>query len=215
MATVNVEEFKPNSFKSKEPQPAKQEREHIKPVVSKDAVVSTKKSLGEKFAETFVAEDAANVKTWLITDVIIPGIKNTILDMLSMMFFGGGSAYHRPGNGSYYNYANKSNVSYGHYASSYSNRYPQPSATTAPVDEKVDYRHIVLRDIRDANAIVEMLWSRIDQYHQVSVAELLDAANLTGKYTDNNWGWTDKRDINVRRIAGGYLIDVAEAVLID
>ena len=71
MATVNVEEFKPNSFKSKEPRPAKVEREHIKPVVSKDAVISTKKSLGEKFAETFVAEDAANVKTWLITDVII------------------------------------------------------------------------------------------------------------------------------------------------
>ena len=211
MATVNPEEFKPNSFKSKEtPKP---EREHIKPVVSKSAVVSTKKSLSEKFAETFVAEDAANVKTWLVTDVIIPGIKNTILDMLSMMFFGGGSSYTRR-SGSYYNYANKSNVSYGHYASSYGNR-TQPSNQTAPVDEKVDYRHIVLRDIRDANTIVDILHDRIERYGQVSVADLLDAANLTGKYTDNNWGWTDPRDINVRRVPGGYLIDVAEAVLID
>lgn len=215
MATVNIEEFKPNSFKSKEEPAHTKERERLKPIVSKSAVVSTKKPLSQKFAETFITEDAANVKSWLISDVVIPGIKNTILDMLNMMFFGGGSTYRRGGSyGSYYNYANKSNVSYGHWSSNQQTR-SQPNNMTAPVDEKIDYRHIVLRDIRDANAIVDELWERIDRYNQVSVAELLDLANLTGKYTDNNWGWTDKREIGVRRIGGGYLIDVAEAKLID
>lgn len=213
MATVKPEDFKPNSFKSKEPQVEKSEREHLKPVVSKDAVVTTKKPLSQKFAETFIAEDVGNVKTWLITDVLIPGVKNTILDILNMMFFGGGSSYRR-GNGSYYNYANKSNVSYGHYQ--YGNIRPASSPVSEPMDNgKVDYRHIVLRTLQDANAVVEEMYYRIDKYNQVSIAELLDLVNETGKYTDNNWGWDNKNDIGVRRINGGYLIDVAEAKLID
>lgn len=216
MATVSPEDFKPNSFKSKEEvkAPAPKEREKLKPVVTKGSVVSTKKPLYQKFAETFIAEDAENVKAWVLTDVLIPGIKHTLLDMLYMFFFGG-TNYSRGSNSSYYNYANKSNVSYGHYRYGGVNNDPRQVRDTAPHNGKVDYRHIIVGDINSANAIVDELWHRIDSYGQTSIAELLDLIDETGKYTDNNWGWDDKREIGVRRVNGGYLIDVAEAKPID
>ena len=208
MATVKPENFKSNSFKSREDTQSIDDREKLKPVVNKSAIVSTKKPLYQKFAETFIAEDADNVKNWVLTDVLIPGIKHTLLDMLYMFFFGG-TNYSRGSGGSYYNYANKSNVSYGHYR--YGGISNEPVHAPGPSNSKVDYRHIIVGDIQSANAIVDELWHRIDSYGQTSIAELLDLIDETGKYTDNNWGWTDKREIGVRRVNGGYLIDVAEA----
>ena len=52
---------------------------------------------------------------------------------------------------------------------------------------------------------------RIEEFDQVSVADMLDLMEMTGKYTDNNWGWTNPNDIGIRRVNNGYLIDVAEA----
>jgi hypothetical protein len=44
---------------------------------------------------------------------------------------------------------------------------------------------------------------------------MLDLMEISGKYTDNNWGWTNKGEIGLKRVNNGYLIDVAEAILLD
>ena len=93
MADIDVNSLEPNSHKYKaekanggnKKEPGS--REKVSPIVKRDQVVSTKKPLGRKFAETFMTEDTKDVKSWLLMDVIIPGVKNTILDILSMMFF--------------------------------------------------------------------------------------------------------------------------------
>lgn len=212
MATVKLEDMKSNSFKSKEIRTAPADKK-VTPVVSKNAVVTSKKSLGEKFTETFLTEDMEDVKTWLFTDVIVPGIKNTILDMLGMIFFGGGN-YSR-GHGGRSDYG-RERVSYNSYYRSDRDR----DRRSEPVrgdrhNDKVDYRNIILQRREDAEKVVEEMWRRIDDYDQVSIAEMLDLMEITGKYTDNNWGWTRKSDVGIRRVSSGYLIDVAEARPLD
>ena len=47
-----------------------------------------KKSEVKKFANIFVPEDTENVKSYIVMDVIVPGIKNAIADVVSIMLFG-------------------------------------------------------------------------------------------------------------------------------
>lgn len=218
MAEVKLEDIKPNSFKSKEKKARAvtmgDKHEHVAPVVGKGAVVATKKTLSQKFADTFIKEDVDDVKSWLIQDIIVPGVKDTILDILSMMFFGGGGSYRRGSR------RRGEPVAYdSYYRSEYngrsSSRRESRGSGRHSSGDKVDYRNIVLQRRDDAERVVEEMCRRIDEYHQVSIAEMLDLMEITGKYTDNNWGWTDPRDIGVRRVSNGYLIDVAEAELLD
>lgn len=213
MAEVKLENIKPNSYKSKtQPNAPK-----ATPIVSKDSVISTKKSLGQKFVDTFITEDKEDIKTWLIMDVVVPGIKNTILDMLSMMFFSGkSSGYGRQKN----RYYNSENVSYNsYYKSQYNrNRYTQRGQDDSPQmaqNGKVDYRNIVLKRRDDAERVADEMQRRIVDFGQVSIGDMLDLMEITGSYTDQNWGWTDPRDIGIRRISNGWLIDVPEAQMLE
>lgn len=47
-----------------------------------------KKSEVKKFAGIFVPEDTDSVKSYILTDVVIPGIKNAIADVVSIVLFG-------------------------------------------------------------------------------------------------------------------------------
>lgn len=216
MADIDVNSLEPNShkYKAEKANSGNQDpknSEKVVPIVKRDQVVSTKKPLGRKFAETFMTEDTKDVKSWLLMDVIIPGVKNTILDILSMIFFG--EVDSRRGKGKRRRYDDR--VDYNsYYSGSYSNRERHGSHRKEnsyyDSDDRVDFRNIVLRNRDDAEDLIEEMRHRIKSERSVSVATLLDLVDVPGRYTDNNWGWDDERDIGIRRVSSGYLIDVAE-----
>ena len=74
--------YKPNSHKYKEEQKAANDEKRAEKVVQGKVKVK-KKGEVRKFADVFVAEDAHNVKDYLITEVAIPAIKNTIIDLIT------------------------------------------------------------------------------------------------------------------------------------
>ena len=73
-----MEEYKPNSHKSKETQEAIAEKKVEKVVTG--AVKVKKKNGFEKLAGTFVPDDVDNVKSYIMQDIIVPAIKDVILD---------------------------------------------------------------------------------------------------------------------------------------
>lgn len=205
--SYDISSLEPNSHKYKK---ENKQKSKVKPVVSHDKVVSTKKPLGKKISDTFLTEDVKDVKKWIITDVLIPEAKNIILDFLSMMFFGeatsrsGGSKSRRKRN------------DYVDYRSSYGrNNNRRSMEDRYDSDERVDFRNIILRNRDDAEAVVDAMRDRIDKTGSVSVADLLDLIDVPGRYTDNNYGWDDERDIGIRRVSSGYLIDVCEPKYLD
>lgn len=212
---LNIDSLKPNSHAYKEQREkgknVSSDRQKLNPIVKKSSVVSTKKPLSQKFTELFISEDTKDVKSYVIMDVLIPTVKNTILDVIEMIFFGGTTGRRSRGS-----YSNRDRVSYSsYYRSEYNGSRRDSDDRRYSSNEKVDYRNIVLRDRRDAEEVITELKRRIDTYQQATIADLLDLIDISSSYVDNNWGWTDERDIGIRRVNSGYLIDVAEAKYLD
>lgn len=217
MGEIDINSLEPNSHKYKaekaKREVAQKSREKVSPVIDHNKIVSTKKPLSKKFTETFITEDAKDVKSWLLMDVLIPGIKNTILDILSIMFFGetdlrsgkrGRSKKDRDDRVNYSSYYRPNNQG------SHRRAYDQYES-----DDHIDFRNIILTEREDAERVIKEMRRRIRNYDFASVADLLDMIDVPGRYTDNNWGWDDERDIGIRRVSSGYLIDVAEPKYLD
>lgn len=184
------------------------EEKKVKPVVDKSKVVSSKKTMGKRFKEAFIQEDVNSVKNYILFDCIMPGVKNLILDTISMFFFnetidrrGGRRDDRGRSRTSYSSYYDK-----GKSRSSYSKREEKERR-----DDNVDYRSIILRDRKSAEDVLAEMEDRIERYGSVSVMELLDMIGEVSSYQDTKWGWDDKRDLRIRRVSSGFLIDIPEA----
>ena len=74
-----MEEYKTNSDKSR--QEAQSEKK-IEAVITGTAK-TRKKGEMQKFADVFIAEDANNVKSYILMEVIIPAVKKAISDIVT------------------------------------------------------------------------------------------------------------------------------------
>lgn len=73
-----MEEYKTNSDKSRQEQSEKK----VEAVISGKAK-TRKKGEMQKFADVFIAEDANNVKSYILLEVIVPAIKKAISDIVT------------------------------------------------------------------------------------------------------------------------------------
>lgn len=218
MAEIDISNLKPNSYAyragqtqqnetTKKPQGAP--REKLKAVVDKGKVISKKRSFIDRFVSKFLKRDFKELKKDVVKNVIIPGVKHLILDGLSMAFFQrtinwGNLANNFTRGGSRVNYNSYYRGDSSNSSSNNGNNYYDE----AP---KIDYRNVVLCERADAETVVDQLRGRIQEYGSASVADLFDLVNLSGAYTDNNWGWKDPRSIGIKPHPDGWLIDVDEA----
>lgn len=166
-----------------------------------------KKSEVKKLANIFVPEDAENVKSYILMDVLVPGIKNAIADVVSIMLFGEANRLGgRRDKGS--------RLSYQRY---YDDRrddrrdYGRPRAAAG-----FEYDDIVFETRGDADLVLDQLESAIANYGLASVADLYDLAGITCRsYTANKYGWTDIRAAKVIRTYDGYILQLPRTVQIN
>lgn len=200
---IDASSITPNSHKYHQ---AQREREKLDPVVKKDRIVSTKKPLSQKFSETFMLSDKNEIRNYILFEKIIPGLKDFLMDLMSTIFYG--SSYeNRRGSGSS--------------RTDYRSMYDKPKRgreredltrrTSSRRDDRLDYRNIVLLNRDETEEVIINLRRRIEKYGSVSIAELFDLIGEPARQNDENWGWKNERDIGLRRVAKGFLIDVAEA----
>lgn len=212
MATVDINSFKGNSFSEREKRKTeskKVEKNKLTPVIRKENIVSTKKPLTKKLSDYFVSEDIKDVKSYILYDYVIPGIKNGVLSFLSMMFFKEpyDSRYRRDDHYSRYDYGS----SYYRGRKERENR----EARYHYEEEKLDYRDVVLKNRSDAERIVTELRERIRIYGHATIADLFDLIGTTSEIVDNDWGWTRPESIGIKRMSSGFLIDVDKAKHLD
>ena len=194
-------------------------KDELVPVVNKDDVMLSKKPLSSKFADAFISDSAKDVKDYIVMDVIIPGIKDTIINCLEMIFFGSTTGR---GRSSRVTRLNSENTSYRAFYQSDYDSYGAPRRRERRdryrddgYSDRIDYRNIVVRDRGSAEEIVSKLRGRIEKYGEATKSDLFELIDIPSSHVDNNWGWTDPRDIGIRRVASGYLIDVADAVYLE
>ena len=160
--------------------------------------VKVKKNEMRKLTDIFISEDVANVKSYILFDVLVPSIKKAIYDIvvnsLDMSLFGG--------RGGKRSTADK--VSYRDYSSSSSRRDERSDRERSA--SGYSYDDITLDTRAEAETVLSRMDELMDEYGIVRVADLYDLVGVTGEYTDNHYGWTNIRNAEVVRARDGYRI---------
>lgn len=204
--------IKPNSHKYREEQHKAAEERKVEKVVT-GATKLKKKSEIRKFTDIFVSEDVANVKSYILYDVIIPGIKDIVFDIaigsLKKAFWGESAPMSRKSSGS----SNIPKVSYGKY---YDKAYDRRDLDAGRNKNRFDYDDITFANRADAEAVLMGLDEIIDRYGVARVGDLYDLANVsTNNYMINRYGWTSVSTASVSRVSDGYIIRLPRPLALD
>ena len=204
---MTVEEYKSNSFKSREQQKTAGSSKKVDGVISGSAS-RKKRSEAKKFADVFIQEDVSNVKSYILMDVLVPAVKKALSDIVKdgvdMILYGETNRNRKNGN--------TSRVNYRRYYDQEERR-DRPSSRGR---DYLDYDEIIFDARGDAEAVLDAMNDIIDQYGIVSVADLYDLANLDHPpYTMNKYGWTNIAGAKAMRVRDGYALKLPRAVPIN
>lgn len=192
--TVDIDSIKPNSYTYKASQEEKERQELVS--VVKGPVKEKKVSFGKRFANLFVSEDAGDVKSYIFFDVLIPALKDTIVDIITksadMLFYGKVRSKGTYG-GTY--------VSYNSFSNSPNRQQPREYARPRLTHE---FDGLIFESRADAEDVLSTLGALIDQYQSASIMDLKDIAGLPkGPYTDKYYGWTNISTAVISHERGG------------
>ena len=201
------EEYKSNSHRSKEGKTeALTDRKKVEKVVH--GRVRTKPKSGvSKITDVFISEDAANVKSYIVMDVLVPAVKKAISDIvrdgIDMILYGE-SRGRKSSSASGY-------VSYRDYSRSDDRDRFWDSRSRS------SYAHddIILDSRGEAEEVLTRMDELIDTYGNVSVADLYDLVGKSSEYTDNKYGWMNIRNAEPIRVRDGYMLKLPKALPIN
>ena len=201
-----MQDYKPNSHKAKAEEQALAEKK-VDKVISGTAKVR-KKTGARKVMDAFISEDAANVKSYVLMDVIIPTLKDLLADVVkttvdTILF--SGSSNSRSGST---RRRSDGYISYNRFSDRRDDRRDNHRVTVA---SRYNFDDIELESKGEADYVLEQMDALLDQYGMVSVADLYDMVGLSDQreYTDQNYGWTSLRNARTERVrGGGYMLDL-------
>lgn len=199
---MNEFDYQSNSYKAKEEQreAAKKPEKKVEKVVSGKV---KKKGEMQKLANTFISEEASNVKSYIWLDVLVPTIKKAIFDVITnsidMILYGGnGRANQKPG---------VSRINYNVISSKPEERRYEHNRNRSVYN----YGDVVVPTRGEAEEVLARMDEMIETYGMVSVMDLYDLVGVTGNYTDNKYGWTNLRNAEAVRVSDGYLLKLPRA----
>ena len=203
-----MQDYKPNSHRFREEQKslAPVEKKKVEKVV-KGSVKTKKKGSISKLSDVLISEDANNVKSYILLDVLVPTVKKAIVDIVTdavnMIFLGGTGRSKTTSSSNYISY----------------NRLAEPrdryNSSEPRASSRFDYENIVFTTRVDAEAIIEQMNDIISSYGFVTVADLYDMADLSHPYTSNDYGWTSIVSAAVIHVRDGWVIKLPKARPID
>lgn len=174
-----------------------------KKVIAKAKV--QKKSAIKEALRTFFVQDLPEIAEHLVVDVAIPAAKNAITDMVTQgiqqLLYGEVDPRRRPTSG-YTSYSSSSRNNRG--TAYYHPRDTQRREQHQPKPTNVE--DLVFDTRGEAVDVIEYVAESIEEYGQVSVADLMSSVGIQPRYTDERWGWTTTDAFEIRQIREGWLV---------
>lgn len=214
-------ELKPNSHKYHKE--VSEPRQSVEPVIEK-AGNKKRKPMGKQVKEALVG-DVEEVRSYLLWDVLVPAVKDTMVDLIKAFAEGifhsngtrGRNQYvQRNGSTSYVSYSSYSNDGYssrgGGRRPEYGNR---PMRGSYNNRYAYDFEGIVYDTRDDAEKVLDALAERTFKYGQASVADLYELSRIPSQYTDVDWGWCELSRASVERTRDGYIINLPRPERLD
>lgn len=187
---MEIMDYKPNSYKSKDEQRAEK-------VVKGEVKVKKTSRFGKDFN---------NVKDYAVKEVIVPGFKEILFSVLKegaeRLIFGesGRSSKKR---------STAEKVSYRSYYPR-DDDYREPTRTRG---SRFDYDDLIFPDYGEADAVLDRMGERIRKYGFVTIGDMYDMADVTAPHTAYYYGWDDISRAEIKRTSGrGYIIDLPPAI---
>lgn len=205
-----MQEYPSASIKSREAnkEAAKTEKKIEKVVTG--VAKTRKKSEMRKFADIFSSEDVANVKSVVLSDILIPKVKDLFwaisTNVLSMFLYGESRPTDRRDSGH--------KVSYRSYYEKERDRFKDRDVARA--GSGFDYDEILFDSYGDAELVLSEMEGVIESYGFVSVADFYDMADVSNhNYLANRYGWTNLASAKSVPVNGGYIIKLPKARPLD
>lgn len=196
-----AEQYPPNSNKYKEEQKIAGEKK-VEKVVSGE-VKTKKKNSVSKLADVFMPDDVSDVKSYIFTDIIVPGIKKAISAAVNAFLYGR--------NGAKDDRSSTTNA----YRASYRSYYDTPRESKPVQRRSYTPDDIVIPDRGEAEAVLRSMHDLIGRYRIVTVADMCELCGVPSNYTDNNYGWTDLGRAEVVGTRDGYMIRLPRPMPLD
>ena len=182
-----------------------EEKLKMEPVVSAKGQIK-KKTFGQKLRETFIASDISNVGDYIMKDILVPTIKdvivNSVRNTVSMLVYGepDRGSYRRRSSGYFggslvrdygYDYDNYSSYS-SYYGDSRRRRTPDPGPAPSYMGAGGNFE-IWIPYFAEAIDVLHSLRDGLESHPSVTVSNLYELCGMTDMITPecNSRGWTD------------------------
>lgn len=181
----------------------------VKPVIS-GKVKPVKKTAGKRFMESIGVEDGRTVGDYLVWDVIVPAMKDTISEVfkkgIDAFLYGGPQP-----SGRVERRGRTSRVSYN----SYYDERTAPTRSRYSYHGKAvnDFRDFAFEDRRDAEMVLSEMCEIVDTYGFCKVSDFYSLVGETERdFTDHGYGWDHLGSARVERSRDGWIIDLPRPI---
>ncbi len=195
-----MEEYPSNSHKSRE-----REKENSTPEKQVNKVITgevktAKKGFFRKLLGMFFSDDVGDIKTHVVLDIILPGIKRIISDSVDLALNGETG---RKRTGTPY---------VGNYHGGYNNQNDKDRARFN-IHDLYEVDDIILDTYGDCELVLDDMNGLIRKYGVVSVSDLYDMLGQPSKsHTDCKYGWNSLRTARIVPVRGGYMLKLPRVV---
>lgn len=206
-----------NSNLSKMKEKKVEEKKEIEMPVMREKAIKKKRNFIQKMGDSFIAEDAENVGSYILQYVVIPSIKDIITSVvkngIDIIFYGGArpssNRLYRDNGRTYVNYGDRyrTNEAYGRSERKEISRRDRASHNCSAVE---------FQNKEDAEDALNTVLEYLDQYKEVGVNIFYEAAGVETEWTDNGFGWTSDskfNEVQIRQLRNGnWIIDLPRVV---
>lgn len=202
-----MDDYRSNSHKAREKESKKNDNPPKKVEKVVTGIAKVKKKTGvQKFAGALVSDDMDKVKSYILEDVIVPALKDTILDIVKAVL--GVSGRSEKGHST-------TKIQYGSFFDKGNNRRDRDRRDIRFRDD-CGYDNIIFSSRGDAEAVLSTMDDIIEQYDMVSVSDLYEAADVdTDNWTLSKIGWTSIRSAEIIHVRDGWMIKFPKPAPID
>lgn len=165
-----------------------------------------KRGVGRRFKETFVGGSARMAFDYMVLEVVIPAIQDTMIDAfqggVERLIRGEGRSRRGSAPPSY------SNLGHVNYQGMSSSKPPTSRTLSREARTRHDFRDIVIPSRQEAEEVLERMFDIFSRYGTVTVSDLYELTGIQSSHTDNKWGWSSLRGSRVESMRGGrgYLV---------
>lgn len=216
-------DYASNSKKSKEEQQEKVvvEKKVIEKVVT-GKVVAKKPSVAEKFKNIFFGSDMKSAGKYVLAEVLLPAFRNMVAETgkaaIDRAIYGEASYPTRRQRTNYQSRAVYNPANPGRhdprivYETTGRERAHIPDQPMRPRSRRGGLEFIC-QTRADAEAAIEKMDFLIGKFDQASIADLYEALGLEEEteWTDQRWGWDVLKDVEIRQIREGFLLEFPPA----